>query len=633
MKKPLTLINANSANYSQEESPPALIGENSRNSRKRLGLFFVYVAYFVVSNGSAQIPPATLSVMVNTNHVLVQPTNFFAANSNLLNAAVTGGGGGATNYVTNTIAPAQLFVGSANSNGVAKTLAKDGTLDTNGNLTLANNSTARGDLGLGTAATQTTGTFAQVANNGSDFLSLANTAINIGIYGLSSDPSNTVGGITGKYPQQIGIDSSGNFYVYSSGTNWNVPPNFIAGFNSVGSQFEMNPALTGFTKLYAAGSPSLQTSATVSSDYGYVVEGMNPYSRQVLGVNMVGTNVNGSAISTNSAGVKVYKQWDEAIEFTVENLQGTSNNIIGYGVIVSPGSTGQAFAWSGTPGGFSHSGNYSHWAWDGTNLFAGVPLWVDGVNNPGDSRWKWSFDVAPKTGVAFALGPLYTGTLSNQLTQPNGYLNYNGAFDPNETAAVNLQNAVVTATNYFSGLIGSGAIAYGMGGGGGNGLGTETQAHGVRADSLYAHGLRVVTATVASSQGDGGFISTGSIAIGDDTSLASSDTTGNATFQVFGSEARKVLSKSGNYTLTDADGVIIVTATGTTQTLPSGSSHCLGRFYTIMLNASGSCTIATTSSQNIIGTAGSATTYSLSAQGKHATVIWDGTQWEVIENN
>ena len=576
----------------------------------------------------AQIVPSTLSVMVNTNQALVQPTNFFAANSNLLNAAVAGGG--AINYVTNAIAPAQIFVGSANSNAVAKTLTGDAGINTNGAVFLANTSQARTDLGLGTAATENSGTFAQTANNGSDFASLAGTAKNIGIYGLAGDPSNTVGGVTGSYPQQIGIDSAFDLYFHGSGTNWDGVPTFVAGVNQLGSAFDMNASFTGFTKLYAAGSPSLQTAATLSSDFGYVVEGMNPYSRQVLGLDLVSTNVNGAAISTNSSGVKVYRQWDEAFEMAVENFQGRSNNVIGYGLLVSPNPIGQLFGVTGAPGGMTIPGNYGHWAFEASNnVVAGVPLWVNGVNNPGDSRFKWAFDVSPVTGHAFALGPIYSGTLSNQLTQANGYLDYTGAFDPNETGAVNFQNVTVTATNYLSGVTGTTTLAYGMGGGGGNGLAKETQAHGITGDLFVVSGSRVITANPPASHGDGGWISTGNVSVGDDTSLASSDTTGTATFAVFGSQAHTISGHNASYTLADTDYTVVLNASSLTATLPSAASHAKGREYIIKNIFSGSATVATTSSQTIDGS----TTYSLAAQYKYVHVQSDGTNWVIIGNN
>jgi len=49
--------------------------------------------------------PAREAVMVDTNGVLKAPTNFFAANSNLLNAAVAGGGGGGSGTVTAVSGP------------------------------------------------------------------------------------------------------------------------------------------------------------------------------------------------------------------------------------------------------------------------------------------------------------------------------------------------------------------------------------------------------------------------------------------------------------------------------------------------------------------------------------------------
>jgi hypothetical protein len=101
-----------------------------------------------------------------------------------------------------------------------------------------------------------------------------------------------------------------------------------------------------------------------------------------------------------------------------------------------------------------------------------------------------------------------------------------------------------------------------------------------------------------------------------------------------GSHAHATRSDDGNPLAgtdpTDAgDSVILVTATGQTITLPDATTHCAGRIYTIKLTASGSATVATTSSQNI----DSASTYSLSAQNKYVTVVSDGTQWRVIGNN
>lgn len=81
-------------------------------------------------------------------------------------------------------------------------------------------------------------------------------------------------------------------------------------------------------------------------------------------------------------------------------------------------------------------------------------------------------------------------------------------------------------------------------------------------------------------------------------------------------------------TLTSAHNVVAITATGQTGTLPTAVG-ITGRIYTIKLTASGTGTIATTSSQTIDGS----TTYSLSAQYKYVTVQSDGTNWNIIANN
>jgi hypothetical protein len=89
-----------------------------------------------------------------------------------------------------------------------------------------------------------------------------------------------------------------------------------------------------------------------------------------------------------------------------------------------------------------------------------------------------------------------------------------------------------------------------------------------------------------------------------------------------------MLTKATSYTLGASDSVVYMTATGQTMTLPSAATTT-GREYTIKMVASGSCTVATTSSQNI----DASTTYSLSAQWKYVTVVSNGTQWYVVANN
>lgn len=81
-------------------------------------------------------------------------------------------------------------------------------------------------------------------------------------------------------------------------------------------------------------------------------------------------------------------------------------------------------------------------------------------------------------------------------------------------------------------------------------------------------------------------------------------------------------------TATTAHKTIDLTVTGKTVTLPTAVG-ITGRNYTIKLTASGTGTVATTSSQTIDGS----TTYSLSAQYKYVTVQSNGANWIIIANN
>ncbi len=103
----------------------------------------------------------------------------------------------------------------------------------------------------------------------------------------------------------------------------------------------------------------------------------------------------------------------------------------------------------------------------------------------------------------------------------------------------------------------------------------------------------------------------------------------NSTFDIEGSFALKYRSTAVDYTATNFnDHTIEVTATGKTVTLPTAVG-CTGRIYTIKLTASGTGTVATTSSQTIDGS----TTYSLSAQYKYVRVQSNGANWLIIGNN
>ncbi len=95
-----------------------------------------------------------------------------------------------------------------------------------------------------------------------------------------------------------------------------------------------------------------------------------------------------------------------------------------------------------------------------------------------------------------------------------------------------------------------------------------------------------------------------------------------------GSFAATYTASAVDITLTASHYTINLTVTGKTATLPTAVG-ITGRMYVIKLTASGTGTVATTSSQTIDGS----TTYSLGSQYKYVTVQSDGANWIVIANN
>jgi hypothetical protein len=109
------------------------------------------------------------------------------------------------------------------------------------------------------------------------------------------------------------------------------------------------------------------------------------------------------------------------------------------------------------------------------------------------------------------------------------------------------------------------------------------------------------------------------------TSTASTPT---STLQVLGSFATQYTASAVDITITATHSTIDLTVTGKTATLPTAVGIS-GRIYTIKLTASGTGTVATSSSQTIDGS----TTYSLASQYKYVTVQSNNANWIVIANN
>lgn len=111
-------------------------------------------------------------------------------------------------------------------------------------------------------------------------------------------------------------------------------------------------------------------------------------------------------------------------------------------------------------------------------------------------------------------------------------------------------------------------------------------------------------------------------------SISTSNIAPTSTLTVDGSVGVKYTATAVDLTATAVMCVIEVTATSKTVTLPTAVG-ITGRIYTVKLTASGTGTVATTSSQTIDGS----TTYSLASQYKYVTVQSNGANWIVIANN
>ncbi|HLP82630.1 MAG TPA: hypothetical protein VK141_11690, partial [Nitrosomonas sp.] len=106
-------------------------------------------------------------------------------------------------------------------------------------------------------------------------------------------------------------------------------------------------------------------------------------------------------------------------------------------------------------------------------------------------------------------------------------------------------------------------------------------------------------------------------------------TSPNSTLQVGGSFSTAIGIKAANYTLTSSDNVILASAASgaVTMTLPTAVG-VTGRTYTIKKtdSSANAVTIATTSSQTIDGVS----TTNLVSQYQYATLISDGSNWNIV---
>jgi hypothetical protein len=218
-----------------------------------------------------RITPAATAVMVNSNGAVVEPANFFAANSNSLNAVVSGGSGGG---LSTNLAPARIYIGNSLSNATAQAVGGDFTLSTNGTGTL----TATGTAGTYAQATfdskgrETSGTTVLPLNAGGTGQTGASAALTA-LGGASLTGNNVLSGInvlnnTGNLISGIWSNASTGGFLNITLTNVNNQPVMLM-MASLSQQTNtaINPYITSY-------SPTPFSSS--SGGWGLAIGGTNP---------------------------------------------------------------------------------------------------------------------------------------------------------------------------------------------------------------------------------------------------------------------------------------------------------------------------------------------------------------------
>lgn len=212
----------------------------------------------------------------------------------------------------------------------------------------------------------------------------------------------------------------------------------------------------------------------------------------------------------------------------------------------------------------------------------------------------------------------------------NLQLNRNGAFDTPATdslgytasGGLSVKNKIVSLTGSFVGDNSTTNISLTNAGG-------SKMSYGNQSLLVGGSEVRLTYSTTGSLDWSAGAEGVGALFPTDDNQRALGSSTKRwRNIWSSGSFMTGYVAKAIDYTATANDNVIEVTVTGKTITLPTAVG-ITGRMYTIKLTASGSGTVATTSSQTIDGS----TTYSLASQYKYVSVQSNGANWIVIANN
>ncbi len=493
---------------------------------------------------SAQAPPtnaivpSTRAVMTDSNSVLKQPTNFFAANSNLIQAVVPGGSAttNASLLTTGTLNAARLP-----ASGVTAGTATKVTVDSTGRVT-ATNALVAGDIPTslpfangGSAASSQAG-FITAAFGMTNFTDIGNP------------PTLPTNAPAGTFTHQLSLTTGGSapWLRFYNGSAW--------------------------SSTFAIGPQAPQFFVTDNNVFFWASNGVD--------------------------NCMELRNYDNAHYSAMRFLDKSGNEVgaVGYGNLGS---------------GYPDIDYLETFGLTKAFYFVAGGSIIGGVDKTtGD--WIWN-----DSGLANAMFRVKTSdktinTVSNvnvggNLVLSNGVSQVKRSH-PNSNTVNHW--ATTTDIDYASGN-GDGATTY------------QTASAEVYGIGVTGHQAIAMVTTNTGWYPDGP-----QVAIGED-ELGNLSNWGQCTMEVHGSVGTMIISTATNYTLGVSDSTVLVTTTGRTITLPSAASHCKYREYTIKLTASGSGTVATTSSQNIDG----ATTYSLSAQYKYVKVQSDGTQWWIIANN
>ncbi len=410
-------------------------------TRRRIGMFLLpFLSTLIPQPSLAQVPPTnvivpiTRAVMVDSNGVLKNPTNFFDTNS----ALVARGAG--TGFVKTNDTK-----GFTNSGPVL--------LNNAGNAISGNGAGLTGftasQIPSLDASKITTGVF-PVANGGTGQTGNAAAENQVGVFQLSSDtPVGTTNAATSA--GQLGI-SGDRFLFVSTGTSagaWRGDFNFLAAA-SFGHPYLAGSGSPTFVNEYVAGDPSLQTSSHSSDDNIHRMLAPNPFGTgSGFGFAIATTNPtgNGTAISTNSNAQAIFWRGGDVNGYSLQAVpeQAVTNDNPGWLQMIGD-STSFPIAIVNNTSVAGKQGNYCFVYF--TNGVAAFPQWIGTNNFPIAGTFEnrtLKIDLVNNQIVMGTNTILYGAAGGKQLTQANGLLNA-GAFDPTAVGVIPLNGSTLDIT-------------------------------------------------------------------------------------------------------------------------------------------------------------------------------------------